>query len=402
MLTQKKPKKSSRTSLSPRTARTLIETANERGGADNISVIVLRLAEDQLAVLPPLDDPMLGWGRPRRALRARTTPADKQTGPAVRPPDTEPADNPLADLWRLMRGNTVLTGIGMAVLLVIFAVIMLAIAQFGDDGESGEEHNPAAVSTELVQRTATATLIVGLTAHAAEAQTQDAIQAATAAEIVRRTLTPPTPIPTSGPQMTSGIWFRVLSGDPIPAYEQPDPASAGATALETNSNYRVTAVNNERKAGPWYQVVDNLGQEVRWVSGPSLHQRIVAIDPTGSPLPDDQQPLDVPPPDLSGVEPTETPISDITGTPAASVTPLPPDIAYGEEQWSEGDEVVTKTALDLCGVPDVTVCDTGQVDAGETGTIVEGPIPAGEHWWWKVEFGEGRSGWVAQVLLGVP
>ena len=64
-----------------------------------------------------------------------------------------------------------------------------------------------------------------------------------------------------------------------------------------------------------------------------------------------------------------------------------------------GDEVTTKDALDLCSVPDVTACDMGSVAAGEVGTVVEGPVPAGDHYWWKVEFEDGRTGWVAQVLL---
>ncbi len=271
-------------------AKALIEMANERGGADNISLIVLRLVDEEIAQLPALDDPMLGWGRPRRSERARVPTQTVRVGSRVTPSDdkAEPVDNPLLDLWRFLRGNTMLTAAGMSVLLVIFVIIMLIIASSGGDDQATKN----AAATESTQHTATAILVNDITVQAADVLTADAIQAATAAEVARLTLTPPTPIPTSGPQMTEGIWFRVLDGDPIPTYSEINGASA--TALEAGSTYRVMGVVHDAENGPWYQVVDNLGQETRWVSGPSLHERIVAIDASGNPLPDGQQPLDVP------------------------------------------------------------------------------------------------------------
>jgi serine/threonine protein phosphatase PrpC/Na+-transporting methylmalonyl-CoA/oxaloacetate decarboxylase gamma subunit len=387
--------------------KTLIEMANERGGADNISLIVLRLVNEEIAQLPALDDPMLGWGRPRRSERTRAQTPPVRVGSRIKPAGerAEPADNPLRDLWRLLRGNAMLTAAGMAVLLVIFVIIMLVIANSGGEDQSAKN----AVATESAQRTATAVLIDEITAEAAAAQTTDAIQAATAAEDARLTLTPPTPIPTSGPQMSEGIWFRVLDGDPIPAYR--DVNGAGATPLEAGSTYRVMGVDHNAKNGPWYQVVDNLGQESRWVSGPSLHERIVAIDASGNPLPAQEQPLDVPlpgnvTPATPGPQGTPVPF---TGTPGTPGTPPPnpltpsatshPSIPYGKESWIAGDQVTTKDQLDLCRVPDVTACDMGSVVAGEIGTVVEGPVAAGDHWWWQVEFEDGRTGWVAQVLL---
>jgi serine/threonine protein phosphatase PrpC/type IV secretory pathway VirB2 component (pilin) len=396
-------------------SKALIEMANERGGADNISVIVLRLSDEQIAQLPPLDDPMMGWGRPRRSGRTRVPQPTVRVGSRVKPPrkESEPVDNPLRDLWQFLRGNTVLTGIGMTVLLVIFAVIMLVIANTGGNDSNESAKNLAATGTASVQRTATATLVYGITAQAAAAQTIDAIQSATEAEIARRTLTPPTAVPTSGPQMGDGVWFRVLEGDPIPAYEEPNQDSHPATALEAGASYRVTAVVHDAKNGPWYQVVDNLGQEVRWVNGPSLHQRIIAVDPGGNPLPPAQQPLDVPPPGnlppttATAARPTPPPF---TGTPGTPGTPPPTvlsptagsQIPYGVESWHVGDSVTTKDMLDLCRTPDVTACDVGKVAPGEIGTVVEGPVAAGEHWWWKVEFADGRTGWIAQVLLMTP
>jgi serine/threonine protein phosphatase PrpC len=389
-------------------AKTLIETANERGGADNISVIILRLVDEEIAQLPALDDPMLGWGRPRRSERTRVPTPTVRVGSRLKPSGekAEPVDNILRDLWRILRGNTMLTAAGMTVLLVIFVIIMLIIANSAGDDQSAKN----AAATESTQRTATAVLVSEITAQAADALTADAIQAATAAEAARLTLTPPTPVPTSGPQMSEGIWFRVLEGDPIPAFREIN--GAGATALEAGSTYRVMGVDHGAKNGPWYQVVDNLGQETRWVSGPSLHARIVAIDASGNPLPADQQPLDVPPPGNvppATAAPQGTPVP-FTGTPGTPGTPpasplapgtaTPPPIPYGKESWSVGDQVTTKDALDLCSVPDVTACDMGSVAAGEVGTVVEGPVPAGDHWWWKVEFEDGRTGWIAQVLLG--
>jgi hypothetical protein len=148
------------------------------------------------------------------------------------------------------------------------------------------------------------------------------------------------------------------------------------------------------------------------VNGPSLHQRIVAVDTSGNPLPSDQQPVDVPPPSERNVTPTpaptSTPLPTVPGTPGTPVTPpaptatTKPSITYGVENWTVGTRVALKDNLTLCRIPDVTACDAGDAQQGETGTIVGGPVPSGEHWWWEVEFQDGRSGWIAQVLLGAP
>lgn len=390
-----------------RASKALIELANERGGADNISIIVLHLSEDEnLTQLPPIPDPMESWGRPRRAERARVPSPVQQR---VRRP-VLPADNPLRDLWHLMRGNTVLTGVGMSVLLVIFVIIMLIIATAGgdDNAKSGER---ADTPLPAVDRTATGEVIQQMTAQAAAAETTDAIQAATAAEVVRRTLTPPSPVPTYGPMLPEGIWFQVLDGDPIPAYQAAGEESDPATDLEAGQNFRVSAVDRATALGPWYQVVDNLGQEVRWVSAQALHARIVVIDTAGNPLPDSDQPVDVPPPGerraTSTPARTATPLPTVPGTPgtpataARTPTEATPDIPYGVESWESGQEVTLKADLDLCRVPDVTACDAGEASSGESGRIVDGPVPSGDHWWWEVEFDDGRAGWIAQVLLGL-
>ena len=388
----------------------LVALANERGGADNISVIVLALRDESLLHAP---DPMEFWGHPRRAERApraerpRSAPQAAAEPPSQREQDAAALGDAFRGAWRFVRSNAVVAGGSMAALLVVFVLVMLALARLG-----GDKTPPTPTAIPPTQHTATAA--------AAAFLTEEANLAATSAEIARLTLTPPTatytpsPVPTSGPMLEDGTWFRVLAGDPVPAYAEPSADAEAATPLEAEANYRVTRVNHEAPRGPWYQVVDNLGLETRWVSGPSLHQRVLAIDAGGNPLPEGLQPVDVPPPG-EHIPATPTPSAsaastsapaDATGTvsPAAPTTPAPtatPNVAYGVESWAEGVRVQAKLTLDLCSAPDVHTCDLGQVAGGEVGTISDGPVASGEHWWWEVDFQDGRKGWVAQVLLGV-
>lgn len=400
-----------------RGAEALVSLARERGGLEDVSVIVLHFSEaEDMVRLPRIPDPLEAWGRSRRGARARSP--ETQTEPAALSLATR-----LGALWRLVRGNTVLTAISMSVLLAVFVLIMLAIINLGGDDGDRTGH-PAATPLPARDQTATVEAVARVTAQAIARETEEAMLAATAAEAARLTLTPPTPVPTSGPQMAAGVWFKVLAGDPIAAYEEPRLDAARATELEADSNYRVMQAAPEVSNGPWYQVVDNLGRETRWVNGPSLHARIVAVDTDGNPLPADQQPEDVPPPDSprrTGT-PTRTPTAPPpagptqSGTPGAPDTPTTPgtpataepstptattrpSIPYGVESWQPGVRVTLKDDLNLCRIPDVTACDAGQATRGETGTIVSGPVPAGEHYWWEVEFQDGRAGWVAQVLI---
>lgn len=391
-------------------AEALVALANERDGSDDLSVIVLQLSSDLLLVqLPPIPDPMQAWGLPRRVRRVRAAEVDV-AGPEER---IGQAQELLQKAWRTMRGNTLLTASGMLVALVLFGAFVFALAGLGGEDEPRPTPIPPAALT------VTADVATRAAAQAIAQATADAALAATQAEIARLTLTPPTPVPTSGPQMETGLWFRVLAGDPIPAYDTPSVSARRLTDLEPDSTYRVSGVDRQAGAGPWYQVVDNLGQEMRWVSGPSLHARIVVVDDAGNPLPAELQPLDVPPPGMgrpvtptpSPRPPSASPTVGESGTPQAPrptsppVTPTAtsqPNISYGVEFWEVGDMVVVRADLNLCRIPDVTACDIGRAAAGEMGVIVEGPVPAGEHWWWEVEFQDGRAGWIAQVLLGAP
>ncbi|MCZ7539444.1 MAG: protein phosphatase 2C domain-containing protein [Anaerolineae bacterium] len=391
-------------------AETLVALANERNGTSDVSVIVLCLSQDDdLASLPRIPDPMEAWGVPRRSERARSAETSASGGWAS---SAQAAASLLSAVYRLLRGNTVLTGASMAVALVLFVLLMLAISSLGGD----EKTTPKATPIPPAVLTQTVTVGQQRTAQAIAQATNEAALAATSAEAARLTLTPPTPVPTSGPQMEAGLWFKVLPGDPIPAFDAPSLRAERLTDLEPGSNYRVSSVNRQADAGPWYQVIDNLGEEIRWANGPSLHARIVVVNEAGDPLPAEAQPLDVPPPGAEGAPaPTRTPAETATprptqsgtpGTPAAPpLTPTSttrPSISYGVETWEVGTMVALKTDLNLCRIPDVLACDSGSASEGEIGTIVQGPIPAGEHWWWEVEFQDGRAGWVAQVLLGIP
>jgi len=388
-------------------AETLVALANERDGTDDISVIVLSLSEDvALAHLPHIPDPMAAWGVPRRSERARSVETAAPAAPGGEASGAQTVPSLLSDAYRLLRGNTVLTGVSMAVALGLFVLLMLVISSLGDD----EDAAPKATPIPPAELTQTVTVGQQMTAQAIAQATSDAALAATSAEVARLTLTPPTPVPTSGPQMEAGLWFKVLPGDPIPAFDAPSLRAERLTDLEPGSNYRVSSVNREADAGPWYQVVDNLGEEIRWASGPSLHARIVVVNEAGDPLPDEAQPLDVPPPGAEGAPvPTRTPAETATPRPTQSGTPgtpapLPltptsttrPSIAYGVEVWNVGTMVVLKADLDLCRIPDVMACDAGGAFEGEIGAIVQGPVPAGEHWWWEVEFQDGR-GWPSVI-----
>jgi hypothetical protein len=74
-------------------------------------------------------------------------------------------------------------------------------------------------------------------------------------------------------------------------------------------------------------------------------------------------------------------------------------IPYGVENWNRGTVVVILGDLDLCRIPSVEACDAGAASRDENGIITDGPTASGEHWWWRVQFSDGRAGWIAQVLL---
>ncbi len=402
----------------------LVNLANERGGADNISVIVIELSDENESLLL-VRDPMESWGQPRKGDASRPAevarPAERiRPAERVRARLARTRDEPgtlallLQDILTFMRSNTVITSVGLGVLLIVFVVVMLVIAGLGeDDTGTGQTANTPRPDPTVQTATAAAAILL----------TDEANLAATQSMIARRTLTPPTPtntpspIPTYGPQLDNATWFRVLDGDPIPSYADPAIDAESGTPLDPGSTYRVTAVETEPPNGPWYRVLDNLGLEGRWVNGPGLHQRIIAVNEAGIALPPSSQPLDVPPPGTASVTPapaqtepvpTGTPGASGTGpaiatppTPAGTATPTPtPNVTYGVETWTVGTQVTLQMDLDLCRVPDVDACDAGAADAGTTGIITDGPTAAGEHWWWEVELPDGRAGWIAQVLLG--
>jgi serine/threonine protein phosphatase PrpC len=391
-----------------RAVKALINMANERGGSDNISVIVLRLGDDSSLAqssVPPLED---DW---TDKTPAKLPPLPDRTATPVIPARERASSNPLRDLFQLARSNAVITGIGMGVLLVLFVIIMLILSSVtNDQGEENEPPAPTAIPAE--ELTATAALRASLTADANAALAQNALDLTQAAQLATEAILTLTPPPPSGPQMKTDDWFRILPGDEVPTFADPAVDAESATPLEAGSAYLIQEVNTEAWNGPWYWVVDNQGSELRWVNGPSLHERVLLISSSGDPLPESQQPEDIPPGVMTPTRSpaiTPTPTGEITGTPDATLsgtpdgdTPTEPAIAYGVEEWTAGTTVVMKANLTLCQTPSVTQCTAGGASTGETGTIVDGPRASGEHWWWRVQFEGGRAGWIAQVLLGAP
>lgn len=402
--------------LSPeRAVDALIETANDRGGGDNVSMIVLRLGAreetaaplvEAAAAVPPLaasEPPEDRTPAPPPAIAPRREPpaGDASAG------DEPPADSAWNVLLNIARGNALVTAAGLTIVLVAFVAIMLAIAELGG---GGPDPTPTVDPAAMTQDAATAAAFLAATRQADAQLTQTVVQATQTAEMATVAVLSLTPPPNSGPALETGMWFTVLEGDDIPAYEDASLDADEASDLVAGSNYRVSAVDRQATHGYWYFVVDNLGQETRWVNGPSLHQRVLVIDESGNPLPDDQQPLDLPPGAVTPTRPAPTGTPDLTpGTPGAP-TPSPeatapaeptePVIGYGVEAWGDGQAVITRQELQLCETPIVTTCSAGLALAGEQGVIVEGPTASGEHWWWRVEFPDGRAGWIAQVLLG--
>lgn len=384
----------------------LIETANERGGADNISVIVLRLVAaepaDEPAAAPLVDESAAPEHLPEPP--PAIAPRRDQISDGTPEADEPPAQSAWSVLLDIARGNALISAVGLAALLVVFVGFMLLLVNVGGGGPAPTPTvDPAAMTGEA----ATAAAYLAATRQADAQATQamlELTETAQLATIAVLTLTPP---PNSGPQLVTGMWFKVLGTEPIPAFERAAIDADAATELTPGDNYRVSAVDVNAINGFWYFVVDNLGQETRWVNGPSLHQRIVVVDEGGNPLPDDQQPPDLPPGVVTPTRPAPAPIplptgvSDTPGaqTPTPAAAPTLPIIAYGVESWQDGVAVVTTLDLQLCETPVVTTCAAGPVSAGERGVITDGPTASGEHWWWKVEFADGRSGWIAQVLL---
>lgn len=425
------------TSALDNTVTELITMANDRGGADNVSVIVLRLHDDDLtAQVGNIADPMAEWGVPRRTTDRHAKPEPELlaasyagTASEAEPDDMSPArrrqlarassaavlrklaEGPFGDVWQLLRGNVVVTGVGMAIALIIFILIMIAVSNTGDPDSASLL--PSSTFTPAVELTRTMTVMQTATAQEFAIQTEAALQdfqAATLAAQAILSLTPPTPVPTHGPQMAEATWFKVVSEEPLPAYQTASVDGEPATPLEPESNYRVTMVNRAPAQGPWYQVIDNLGQESRWVNGPSLHASIVAVDTSGNPLPDDQQPPDIAPPDPNRPTPTPqntaTPYPTSTGTPGTPIVPpatatptMTPTIGYGADSFPLNSTVLVLADLDLCSTPSVTSCDSGQAFKDEEAQVLAGPVASGEHWWWQVDFGGERIGWVAQVLI---
>jgi serine/threonine protein phosphatase PrpC len=384
-----------------RAVKALIQTANERGGADNISVIVLRIAAIEELVLAgavgesdPIEDYLAVADPYRSSPRApdadlidRDSARARRAARTRRATQLEQTDNPLADLLALLRSNIVITAAGLTAVGAVFIIIMLAVTTLGGGDDDGTEA-PAAPAGPTQDHTATAQLAASATSQIAAVQTNDAL--------------------------AEDNWFRVQPGDPVPAFAAPDVNAEEATPLEPGAAYLIQGVDTEAWNGPWYWVVDNQGVELRWVNGPSLHQRVLLVSSTGEPLPQDQQPTDIPPgietptPQPTPEPVTPSPASDTTDTPgeAAPETPAAPGtptatvpVAYAAEAWEPGIVVFAQADFLLRPMPSLSSDETNAVTMGEPATVMQGPVSADGHWWWRLRFDDGRTGWVAQPLL---
>lgn len=402
--------------------KALIQMANERGGADNISVVVLRLsdADDsaQSASLEGdealerdteldtvLDGPRPGYERSRVPLPRPGSARARRAARADLNLPTAVTDGPLADVWDLLRGNAVMTIGALSALLVLFVIIMLLVAN-ANEGDSGPTLTPSPSPIPAQMQTATVVAQIAAATQVVAAQTEAAnLQATGTAEVLAQL--PPTPMPTYGPQMEQETWFHITEGDPIPAYMIPDLQADPAAELvsQPGLNYKVKLKDEDRPNGPWYQVIANsgLGGD-RWVNGPSLYGRVQAVDTSGNPLED--QPEDVPPPG-SMVEAVRTPRatgtvtpegtpSEATATPEATEAAMP--ATYPLLQWEDAT-VAPQIAFKLRDEPSLQGVETFDVEAGEVATVIDGPVEAEGHWWWHLQFDDERSGWAAQPML---
>ncbi|HEX3053613.1 MAG TPA: protein phosphatase 2C domain-containing protein [Aggregatilineaceae bacterium] len=404
-----------------RAVKTLIQMANDRGGADNISVILLKLADEDSTQALANDK----WGSGFREAVVPATPLDLghtvMHQPAVvqpygTPPMPPPAESPLRDFWRLIRGNWLVTIISFAVVLVAFVVVMLVIASTG--GDKGDE-SPAQVVTQFSDADRTATMQVranqtqsaGTATRVVQLENTQAAFAATSVALTQ------TPAPPSGPRLSEGMWFKVLEGDPIPAFVPDDSGQPPdlshitdeqrATALATDETFRVVTADEHAPNGFWYLVLDASGREERWVNGPSLHQRIVAVDASANPLPADQQPIDMTPARLSptpsptlAVMPT-SPSTSIPVTPGGSVTTTSaadPTPDYELQDW-EGQRVYPQMDFHLRQTASLQGDEIDLVLVNEAALVIGGPIQQDGHWWWQIRLDDGRVGWAAQPVL---
>ena len=86
--------------------------------------------------------------------------------------------------------------------------------------------------------------------------------------------------------------------------------------------------------------------------------------------------------------------------PSAAPTLTPTEtVDYIAEEWEAGVQVLTKAEFILRQTPSLDGSETGPVAADETASVAQGPVAAEGHWWWRLEFEDGRVGWVAQPLL---
>lgn len=102
--------------------------------------------------------------------------------------------------------------------------------------------------------------------------------------------------------------------------------------------------------------------------------------------------------------PRPTATATLPPTPTAAPTPVPPPPTpapptptpvLGQPQIGQKARVVARTGVNIRQAPSTTAARSGRYGAGVLVSVLEGPVAADGFRWWRVEDGQGLSGWVA-------
>ena len=103
------------------------------------------------------------------------------------------------------------------------------------------------------------------------------------------------------------------------------------------------------------------------------------------------------PPPVATSAPTRTSTPTPVPTPTATPTPPPPRFAAGESAVVAG----TDSCLNIRASARIDAAVLECVDDGTAVTVLEGPVEANDHTWWRVA-APGGDGWAAGIYLEKP
>ncbi len=137
--------------------------------------------------------------------------------------------------------------------------------------------------------------------------------------------------------------------------------------------------------------------------GPSLACGSFAPRPTPTPTPQPTQPqVNIPPTDPitgTGGNPVATPIPEVpTDTPVPVEEPPPPPTVQSGSALAPGQpaRITAPAGLNYRDAPSTRANLVGNFGTGQLVTILEGPVSADNYTWWRIDDGQGNSGWAAQ------